>query len=595
MSYAAPVRDLAFALTELAGIDRLTETGAFPDYDAEVMGAVLEGAAALADGVLAPLNRAGDKHGARFENGRVFAAPGFADAYRQFAQGGWNGLAADPAHGGQGLPKALELAVFEMVHAANMAFGLCPLLTQGAIEALSAHGTPAQKALYLPRMIAGDWTGTMNLTEPQAGSDLSLVRATAEPSDDGTYRITGQKIYITWGDHDVAENIVHLVLARLPGAPEGVKGISLFLVPKYLPDADGKPGVANELRPGGIEHKLGIHGSPTCTMLFEGARGELVGQPNQGLAHMFTMMNAARLNVGMQGVAIGERAYQQALHYTLDRRQGRAVFSNEAPGLIFDHPDVRRTLMLMKARIEAGRAICLATGVAADLAEHAADEDARTAARLRQELLVPIAKAWSTDMGVEVASMALQLHGGMGFVEETGAAQHYRDARITPIYEGTNGIQAIDLMGRKLGLAGGEAVRALLADIRPTAEALVSHADEWLHTPGHRLAAAADAAERASAWLMERKGHAQPDALAGASAYLKLMGDLTGGWMLCRGALVASARMAAGEGDRDLWRTRIGLARVYGEQVLAMVPGQEAAVAMGALDLAAATPASLGA
>ena len=516
MNYKAPVRDLLFSLREAADFDRLAAV--FPAADADTVAAVLDAAGTFSSEVLAPLNRSGDIHGARFENGVVRAAPGFADAYQAFAEGGWNGLAAGTEHGGQGLPKALEIAVFEMIQASNMAFGLCPMLTLGAIEALTTHGTDRQKALYLPRLTSGQWTGTMNLTEPQAGSDLSLVRAAAEPSDDGSYRITGQKIYITWGDHDVAENIVHLVLARLPGAPEGVKGISLFLAPKFLPDAEGRPGVANALRPGGIEHKLGIHASPTCTMLFEGATGWLVGAPNQGLAHMFTMMNAARLNVGMQGVAIAERAYQQALRYTLERRQGRAVFSQEAPGLIFDHPDVRRTLMLMKAKIEAGRAICLATGVAADLAEHAADPAARDAARLRQEVLVPIAKAWSTDMGVEVASMGLQLHGGMGFVEEIGAAQHYRDARITPIYEGTNGVQAIDLMGRKLGLAGGEAVRALLADIRPTAAALMGHADEWLHAPGRRLAEAADAAERASAWLMERKGHAQPDALAGASA-----------------------------------------------------------------------------
>jgi len=353
--------------------------------------------------------------------------------------------------------------------------------------------------------------------------------------------------------------------------------------------------VANLLRPGGIEHKLGIHASPTCTMLFEDAKGWLVGQPNQGLAHMFVMMNAARLNVGMQGVGIAERAYQQALAYALERRQGRAVFATDAPSIIFDHPDIRRMLMIMKARIEAARAICLSTGVYADLAHSAPTEAEREAAKLRQDLLVPIAKAWSTDMGVEIASMGVQIHGGMGFVEETGAAQHYRDARIAPIYEGTNGIQAIDLMGRKLGQAGGEAVRSLIADIRTTAAECASHADEWLHGPGARLADAADGAERATAWLMERKGHAQPDALAGAAPYLKLMGDLVGGWMLCRGAMIASARMAAGEGDRDYWRTKIGLARVYGEQVLAAAAAQEAAVAMGAVDLANITAASMGA
>ena len=593
MAFAAPVSSLQFALVHIAEIERLKAGGAFPDFDLELLEAVLQGGAALADGVLAPINRQGDKVGARFENGKVVCAPGFADAYRQFAEGGWNGLAAAPDYGGQGLPKALELAVFEMVHAANMALGLCPLLTQGAIEAIYEHGTDAQKALYLPPMIAGRWTGAMNLTEPQSGSDLSLVRAQAVPDGNGAYRITGQKIYITWGDHDAAENIVHLVLARLPDAPAGVKGISLFLAPKFLPTEDGKPGVANTLRAGGIEHKLGIHGSPTCTMLFEEATGWLVGEPNNGLAHMFTMMNAARLSVGVQGVAIAERAYQQALSYALERRQGRTVFSLEAPGLIFDHPDVRRSLMLMKAKIEAARGLCLTTALNADLARTAATPEEREAARLRQELLVPIAKAWSTDMGVEVASMGVQIHGGMGFVEETGAAQHYRDARIAPIYEGTNGIQAIDLMGRKLGLAGGVAARALIADIHQTAEQMTASADEWLHGPGRRLAAAARTATEASAWLIERKGHAQPDALAGATAYLKLMGDLAGGWMLCKGAQIASERLATGAESRDVWRTRLGLARLYGEQVLATVPGQGPAVMMGALDLAAATPDSM--
>jgi 3-(methylthio)propanoyl-CoA dehydrogenase len=589
MPFAAPVRDLAFALIDLAEIEALKRCEAFADFDLDLVPAVLEGAAALSDNILAPLNAPGDREGVRLENGKVRPASGFKDAYRAFAEGGWNGLSASPEYGGQGLPKALELAVFETIHAANMSFGLCPLLTQGAIEALAAHGTAEQKALYLPKLVSGEWTGTMNLTEPQAGSDLSLVRATARPDGAGAYRITGQKIYITWGDHDLAGNIVHLVLARLPDAPEGVRGISLFLAPKYLPDASGRPGQANALRPGGIEHKLGIHASPTCTMLFEDAKGWLVGQPHQGLAHMFTMMNAARLNVGMQGVGVAERAYQHALAYTLERRQGRTVLARkgvDAPGRIFDHPDVRLALMLMKARIEAARAICLSTAVHADLAEHAPDEARRETSRLRQDLLVPIAKAWSTDMAVDVSSAGVQVFGGMGFVEEAGAAQFYRDARITPIYEGTNGIQAIDLMGRKLGQAGGRAVRDLIADVRLTAAGLAAHRDEWLHAPAARLAAAADAIETATDWMMERKGHAQPDALTGAGAYLRLMGDAVGGWMLCRAARLASDRLAAGEGDREYWRLKISLARIYAEHVLAAASARHAAITMGAADLA---------
>ena len=419
MTYKAPLRDLTFTLAQVADIDQLAGGGAFPDFDRDTMSAVLDAAGALAGDVLAPLNRIGDQVGAACANGRVTAAPGFAAAYKAFAEGGWNSLSADPEFGGQGLPKALELAVFETFQAANMAFALCPMLTQGAIEALQAHGDARQRSIYLPRLVSGEWTGTMNLTEAQSGSDLSTVRARAEPDGNGGYRLYGQKIFITWGDHDCADNIVHLVLARLPDAPPGVKGISLFLAPKILVGEDGVLGGANDLRPASIEHKLGIHGSPTCVMLFDGAQAELVGQPNQGLAHMFTMMNAARLNVGVQGVAIAERAYQQALAFSQERRQGRSAWTGEASAPIFDHPDVRRSLGLAKAKIEAARGICLAAGVAADLARLAPNPDDRHAARLREELLTPVAKAWSTDVGVEVASIGVQVHGGMGFIEET--------------------------------------------------------------------------------------------------------------------------------------------------------------------------------
>jgi alkylation response protein AidB-like acyl-CoA dehydrogenase len=590
MSYRAPIRDLSFCLTEVVGVDRLTAGGGFPDFDRETMAAILDAAGQFSSEVLAPLNRIGDQQGARYANGRVTTPAGFPGAYRAFAGAGWNSLDADPAYGGQGLPKALALAVFETIHSANMAFGLCPLLSHGAIEALHAHGSERLKGLYLPRLISGEWTGTMNLTEPQSGSDLAHLRTRAEPDGDGGYRLTGSKIYITWGDHDCADNIVHLVLARLPDAPEGVRGISLFVAPKRLVADDGSLGEPNDLRPGGIEHKLGIHASPTCTMLFEGAHAELVGQPGQGLPHMFTMMNSARLNVGMEGVGIAERAYQQALAYALDRRQGRSAWTGEHPAPIFDHPDVRRSLVLMKARIEAARALCLETAVNADLARVAASPEAREAARLREELLVPVAKAWSTDMGVEIASQGLQIHGGMGFIEDTGAAQHYRDARIAPIYEGTNGVQAIDLMGRKLGLGGGAAVRTLITDIRAVAAELSASDDEWLHAPGARLAEGADAVETATDWLIERKGHAQPDALSGATPYLTLLGDVAGGWFLARGAL-AAAKLE----DRGYARTKVALLRVYADQVLARARGWCAAVTAGAAELQLATADALGA
>ncbi len=593
MSFKPPVRDLQFSLRTAADFGRL-ET-AFPAADADTVSAVLETAGAFAADVLAPLNRPGDLAGVRLENGVVRTTPGFADAYRAFAGGGWNGLTADPQHGGQGLPKALEIAVFEMVQAANMSFGLCPMLTLAAIEALATHGTDAQKATYLPKLVSGEWTGTMNLTEPQAGSDLGGITTRAEPDGQGGYRLTGQKIFITWGDHDVAENIVHLVLARLPDAPAGSRGLSLFLTPKVLVSEDGALGAANALRPASLEHKLGIHASPTCVMLFEGAKAELVSAPHQGLAAMFVMMNAARLQVGVQGVAIAERAYQQALAFSLERKQGRSAWTGATPSRLFDHPDVRRSLMLMKARIEAARGICLSTAVAADLARHAANPVDREAARMREDLLTPIAKAWSTDMGVDVASLALQIHGGMGFIEETGAAQHYRDARILPIYEGTNGIQAIDLMGRKLALGKGKAVRELVAEIFPTASALKSADDAWLHTVGARLEAGLAAVQSATGWMLERRGHAQPDALAGATPYLKLLGDVIGGWMLAKGALAASERLVAGEGPQDYWRTRIGLARIYSEQVLAQAPALAQAVSQGSIDLFRATPESLGA
>jgi alkylation response protein AidB-like acyl-CoA dehydrogenase len=580
MTFRAPVRDLAFALSTV-GHDALIAR-AYPDLDADTVAAVLEAAGAFATDVLAPLNRVGDTEGARYANGAVTAAPGFADAYRAFVADGWNSLSAAPEHGGQGLSKAMELAVFEMVHAANMAFGLCPMLTQGAIEALALHGTERQKRLILPKLVSGEWPGAMVLTEPQAGSDLAQLTTRADPDGQGGYRLSGQKIFITWGDHDVADNICHLVLARTPDAPPGVKGISLFLTTKYAVKDDGTLGERNDFRAGSIEHKLGIHGSPTCVMLYEGAQAELVGELGQGLPHMFVMMNAARLQVGVQGVAIAERAFQQALEFSQERRQGRAVWSGDYPAEIYGHPDVRRMLMLMKAKTEAARAICLTTGVLSDLGRLADTEEERAAARARAELLTPIAKAWSTDVGVEVASLGVQVHGGMGFIEETGAAQHYRDARIAPIYEGTNGIQAIDLVGRKIAMADGAVMRGLCTELALTAESLTEVPE--LAAVGRRLAAGVAALERATDWLLANRG---APSLAAATPYLKLAGDVIGAAMLGRQALAAA-------GSDDPWlQGKVALARVFAGQVLAQAPGVAEGLMDGADDLEATPAAAL--
>jgi alkylation response protein AidB-like acyl-CoA dehydrogenase len=571
MTYRPPIRELMFCLTEVAGIS----LGA--DLDRDTLQAILEAAGSLAADTLEPLNAAGDREGARFENGQVRAPAGFAEAYRTFAEGGWTGLTGDPAFGGQGLPKALEAAMFEMVSAANLAFGLCPILAAGAAETLNAHGEDRLKALYLPRLVSGEWTGTMMLTEPQAGSDLGALTTRAEPDADGAWKLFGQKIFITWGDHDLAENIVHLVLARLPDAPEGSRGISLFVTSKRRVEADGSLGAAEAVRPVGIEHKLGVHASPTCVMALEGARAWLVGQPHQGLAHMFTMMNAARLCVGVQGVGLGEIAYQRALAYALERRQGRSAWTGQAAAPIFDHPDVRRMLGLMKAKVEAGRALCLMTATAADLARRADDPEVRRLAKLREEVLTPIAKAWSTDMGVEVASLGVQVHGGMGFIEETGAAQHYRDARIPPIYEGTNGIQAIDLAGRKLGLDNGEGLSRLVGEAADLARA--AEGDPALRSSGKRLKTAAAALEQAAAWMIEHRG--SPDALAGATAFLGLAGDVIGGAALVKGALAAGR-----SDDPDFASGRRALARLFAEQVLTAAPGKAEACVQGAEVLA---------
>ncbi len=580
MTYHAPVRDIRFALEEIAAMDCLKATGAFPEFSSDLTPAILDEAARLANDVLAPLNWDGDQQGCTLQDGAVTTPEGFKQAYEKFVEGGWQGLQFPSDVGGMGLPKALGCALMEMLQSSNMAFGLGPMLSFGAIESLIEVGTEEQRDIYLPRLISGEWTATMNLTEPQAGSDVGALRTKAEPNGDGSWSITGQKIYITWGEHDCTENIVHLVLARTPDGAPGTKGISLFLVPKFIPDEAGAPGERNSLQAIGLEHKMGIHGSPTCTMEYDGATGWLVGEEFKGMAGMFIMMNSARLNVGVQGVGIAERAYQQALAYARDRRQGKAIHG-EGPGphAIIDHPDVRRTLALMKAKIEAARAICYHAAVEADLGAYGDDADEKAWSKRREDLLIPIAKAWSTDMGVEVASLGVQVHGGMGFIEETGAAQHYRDARIAPIYEGTNGIQAIDLVGRKLARDGGTAMNELIEDIRETVEDCATSSNPELPVLAERLKPACDALEEASRWLLKASDE---DRLAAATPFLKLAGDVTGGWLLCVGAVAAQRMLKEGSNEAGYANARISLARVYADTVLTSAPGLVGDVQVGA-------------
>src|SRR5271167_2647124 len=472
MTYQSPVPDILFSLEHVAGLDAEIGAGLFGDLDWETVASVLGEAGRFATDVIAPLNRIGDTEGARCENGVVTTPKGFREAYKAWAEGGWSAVSASPEFGGMGLPHAVNFACGEIWNGASMGFALCPLLSEGALGALNAHGSPALRETYMGKMISGEWTGTMNLTEPQAGSDLNAVKTRAERAGDGTYRVFGQKIFITYGEHDLADNIVHLVLARLPDAPPGTRGLSLFLVPKFLVKPDGSLGARNDARCASIEHKLGIHASPTCVMIYGdggGATGWLVGEENRGLAAMFVMMNSARLAVGMQGVAIGERAYQHALGYARDRRQGRGPGGGAAMSPIVRHPDVQRMLMTMKSLVQAARGICHLTGVAIDRSFHAPIGEERAAAGERAALLTPIAKAFSTGIGDEVASIGVQVHGGMGYIEETGAAQFMRDARIAAIYEGTNGIQAIDLVTRKVSLSGGAAVAREIAFIRAVA------------------------------------------------------------------------------------------------------------------------------
>jgi alkylation response protein AidB-like acyl-CoA dehydrogenase len=587
MTYLAPVKQIRFALDSIVNLPRLYGNSAFSELGSDIVDAILEEAGRYAGEVIAPLNRIGDREGARLDNGVVRLPAGFEEAYRGFVASGWCSITGDAGYGGQAMPHVIGLAIQEMWQSANASFGLCPLLSQGAIEALGAHGTEDQKRVYLAKLVSGEWTGTMNLTEPQAGSDVGALKTRAVRQADGTYRITGTKIYITWGEHEAAENIVHLVLARLPDAPAGTRGISLFLVPKFLPDADGRPGTRNDLHCVGLEHKLGIHGSPTCVMSFGdggGATGFLIGAENKGMSAMFTMMNSARLNIGMQGVGIAERSYQKALAFAKERRQGKPFGLQhdtlEMSPIIF-HADVRRMLLTQKAMVEAGRAICLSNAMAIDLARHGATPEVREAAKAREELLTPLSKAWCTDMAVDVASLGVQVHGGMGFIEETGAAQHYRDARITPIYEGTNGIQAIDLLGRKLSLNGGVAVRSFLDDVRQTVERCASGA-EAVQSIGGELAAALAACEAATAWLQQRMRTSPNEALPGATPFLRMMGLLAGAHYLAIGALAAEEQLTRSGADKPFLTARIAVAQFFAEQILPQAGGLLGPVTRGA-------------
>jgi alkylation response protein AidB-like acyl-CoA dehydrogenase len=577
-AYSAPTRDMRFVITELLAFDELTRLPGFEEVSADVVDAILGEAQRFSAQELAPLNRIGDTEGAVWQDGEVRVPQGFIDAYRQFVGGGWNGVSSDPEYGGMGLPELLAAATQEMWQSANMAWALCPLLTAGAVQALTLHGSDEQKAVYLAKLVSGEWPGTMNLTEPQAGSDLSAVRTRAVPEEDH-YRISGQKIYITWGEHQMAENIVHLVLARTPNAPEGVKGISLFVVPKFLVREDGGLGERNDVRCVSIEHKMGIHGSPTCTMVFgdqAGAIGYLVGEEGRGLEYMFTMMNEARHKVGIQGLAIAERAYQQARAFARERVQGKpAGYAGGDRAPIIHHPDVRRMLLTMRSAAEAMRALAYQAAAHFDFAHRHPDADARRAHQARADLLIPVVKSWCTELGVEMSSIGVQVHGGMGFIEETGAAQHLRDARITPIYEGTNGIQANDLVGRKVLRDRGAAMQTLLGELNATAEAA---GKVGLQAP---LAEAVSTLRQATDWLLTQG--AQQPALAQANShhYLMLTGYTVGGALMARAALAAQAALDAGSTDA-FYRGKLATARFYMQQLLPRAQAHGRSVLAGA-------------
>jgi len=583
--YLAPLRDMQFVLRELAPLDALATLPGGDELSLELASAILEEAGKFARGELSPLNVSGDREGARWHDGAVFTARGWREAYARFVEGGWNALSCDPAHGGQGLPRLVSALVEEMWNGANVSFGLCPMLTRGAIEALELRGSAAQKRMYLPKMVSGEWTGTMNLTEPQAGSDLAAVRCKALPQPDGSFRLHGQKIFITYGEHDLTDNIIHLVLARTPNAPEGVKGISLFVVPKFLVNEDGSLGERNDVHCVSIEHKLGIHASPTAVLAFgdkSGAIGWLVGAENRGLETMFIMMNAARFSVGLEGIGLSERATQRAVDYAKGRVQGADSGTRSGDKVaIIRHPDVRRMLMLMKSRTEAMRALACVVALSMDMARGHPDMATREQQQAFVDLMIPVVKGWSTESAVEIASLGVQVHGGMGFIEETGAAQHLRDARITPIYEGTTGIQAADLVGRKIARDGGQAMRAVIGQMRDVASRLARKDDEALASIATSLGDGIAALERAVQFVVSTYGSDVRQALVGSVPLLELVGIVAGGWQMGRAALVARQRLAEGD-DTAFHTAKLHTAHFYAHHVLSRASGLSHTVVHGA-------------
>ncbi len=600
MSYVAPLKDMLFVLNELADLQAVNALPGCEDATPETVEAVLDENARFCSEVIAPLNQTGDRQPSTWKDGSVTTTPGFKEAFKSFGAAGWQGVQHPADFGGQGLPKLVATPCMEMLNAANLSFALCPLLTDGAIEALMTAGSDEQKQAFLPNFIAGKWTGTMNLTEPQAGSDLAMVRSRAVPQADGTYRISGTKIFITYGEHDMAENIVHLVLARTPDAPEGVKGISLFLVPKFLVNADGSLGARNDAYCVSIEHKLGIKASPTAVLQFGdhgGAIGTLVGEENRGLETMFIMMNAARFAVGIQGIGLAERAYQKAVQYAKERVQSKDLEGSATAVSIIHQPDVRRMLMSMKAQIEAARALAYVAAGHFDMAHHHADEDVRKTHQAIYEFMVPIIKGWSTEMSIDVASTCVQIHGGMGFIEETGAAQFYRDARILTIYEGTTAIQANDLVGRKTVRDGGAVAKSIIADVRRTEAELTERiaqcnskdiADD-LAAIQKQLAAATFSLEGVVDYVV---GNMQSDikgVFAGSVPYLKLAGIVLGGWQMARAALAARRRLAAGDGDGSFHQAKLATARFFADHYLSQAGGYRSAIVDGSKGVLALT------
>jgi 3-(methylsulfanyl)propanoyl-CoA dehydrogenase len=586
--YKAPLRDMHFVLQELAGLAEIARLPGCEEINAELVDQILEESAKFASGVLSPLNHSADREGSKWDKGKVTTPKGFKEAYKQFIEGGWSALQAPTEYGGQGLPKVVSTPVVEMWKSANLSFSLVTMLTAGAVEALILRGTEAQKKQYLPRMIDGTWTGTMNLTEPQAGSDLALVRTKAVREGDH-YRVSGQKIFITYGEHDLTDNIVHLVLARVEGAPEGVRGISMFLVPKFLVNADGSIGERNGVQCASIEHKLGIHASPTAVLVYENAVGYLVGEENRGLEYMFIMMNLARFAVGMEGLSISERAYQQALGYAKERVQSRDVAGGGKAVTIIHHPDVRRMLMSMKSQIEAMRALAYVVAAAVDKSLRHSDKEERARNQAFVDLMIPIVKGWFTETGIEVASTGIQVHGGMGFIEETGAAQHLRDARITTIYEGTTGIQANDLIGRKIARESGATAKEVIKAMRIVEAELGKAPGEDMAATREAFSAALTAAEECVSWMVITYGNDIKAAHAGAVPFLKLMGIVCGGWQLARSALIARQRLSEGKGDKAFYEAKIKTARFYADHVLTQAPALRNTIVHGGAAVMALT------